>query len=92
MKVKKVEDRPVPPCVSISNVTVHSPIDEDQSKSRSMWNPDWTIQKEVSITIEYSTSFVHFKQFFFSLFQVKVPMNQLESVEENLEFVLQLSL
>ena len=92
MKVKKVEDRPVPPCVSISNVTVHSPIDEDQSKSRSMWNPDWTIQKEVSITIEYSTLFVHFKQFFFSLFQVKVPMNQLESVEENLEFVLQLSL
>ena len=57
MKVKKVEDRPVPPCVSISNVTVHSPIDEDQSKSRSMWNPDWTIQKEVSITIEYSTLF-----------------------------------
>ena len=56
--MRRVDERSAAPaCVSLSNVTFHSQIDENEFKSRSVWNPDWTIQKEVSITIEYSTLF-----------------------------------
>jgi hypothetical protein len=38
---------------SPSIVTFSPQIDENDSKSPSDWNPDWTIQREISITIEY---------------------------------------
>lgn len=41
-------------CISPSVVTFSSQVDDNdfKSKSKSIWNPDWTIQREISITIE----------------------------------------
>jgi hypothetical protein len=63
--MKKVEERRLP-CASPSVVIFTSQIDENELRSKSVWDPDWTIQREVSITIEYilfkknSYSFYHF--------------------------------
>ncbi len=40
-------------CNSPSVVTFSPQIDENYSKYPSDWNPDLTIQREISITIEY---------------------------------------
>ncbi len=52
MIMNKVEEHPLP-CTSPSVITFSSQIDENQLKSKSNWDPDWTIQREISITIEY---------------------------------------
>ncbi|CAF1059216.1 unnamed protein product [Rotaria sp. Silwood1] len=49
--MSKVEEDPLP-CISPSVVTFHSQIDENDIKSKSFGNPDWTIQREISITID----------------------------------------
>lgn len=41
------------PYICSSSVNFHPDIDENELKTKSIWNPDWTIQKEMSITIEY---------------------------------------
>jgi hypothetical protein len=49
--MNKVEEHPLP-FISPSVVTFYSQIDENEFKSKSNWDPDWTIQREISITIE----------------------------------------
>ena len=48
------------PCTSPSLVTFSSQIDQVDFKSPSAGNPDWTIQKETSITIEFEIAFHRF--------------------------------
>jgi hypothetical protein len=40
------------PYISPSAVNFSSHIDEIELKPKSNWNPDWTIQNEISINIE----------------------------------------
>ncbi|CAF1015569.1 unnamed protein product [Rotaria sordida] len=47
----KVEEHSLP-YICPSAVTFHSQIDDNDLKSKSFWNPDWTIQQEISITID----------------------------------------
>ncbi len=63
--MNKVEEHPLP-CTSPSVVTFCSQIDENEFKSKSNWDLDWTIQRETSITIEYILFFTnsHFIYFF----------------------------
>jgi hypothetical protein len=63
--MNKVEEHPLS-CTSPSVVTFYSQIDENEFKSKSNWDPDWTIQRETSITIEYILFFTnsHFIYFF----------------------------
>ncbi|CAF3589925.1 unnamed protein product [Rotaria socialis] len=42
------------PYICPSAVNFHSDVDENEFKSKSLWNPDWTIQREISITIDKS--------------------------------------
>lgn len=46
------------PYNSPSVVTFRSEIDEIDLSSKTPWDPDWTIQREVSITIEYTFIFL----------------------------------
>ena len=50
--MSNVEDEPLP-YISPSVVTFYSPIDEYEPQSKSAGNLDWTIQREISIIIEY---------------------------------------
>lgn len=60
------------PCISPSVVTFSSQIDENDFKSKSMWDPDWTIQREISITIEYVSFIYHFYFIYIFFLIVKV--------------------
>jgi hypothetical protein len=70
MMMNKVEGHPLP-CISPSGITFLSSIDENDFKSKSVWNPDWTIQREISITIEY-THFYYKFLFNFSFFSKSI--------------------
>jgi hypothetical protein len=56
---KNIEKHPLP-YNSPSVVTFRSEVDEIELDSKSPWDPDWTIQREVSITIEYNDIFAFF--------------------------------
>lgn len=63
----KYEERSLP-YTSTSAVTFSSQIDENDSESKSPWNPNWSIQREVSITMEYILFIInsYFTYFIFS--------------------------
>ncbi len=56
------------PYISPSVVQFSTQIDEIELKPESNWNPDWTIQNEVSITIELVSLIISFSFSFSFLF------------------------
>ncbi len=72
-------------CNSPSVVTFSPQIDENDSKSPSDWNPDWTIQREISITIEYR-QFLLISYLTLIFFSVKVSMNYQNYSQKNVKF------
>jgi hypothetical protein len=67
MIMDTIQEDPIP-YTSTSIVTFSQQNDDIELRPKSSWNPDWTIQNEISINIEYIHHLSLFDFIFFSLF------------------------